>query len=269
MRFPPYVGITGFMRREEVEVLLENTDPELFGGRRQLMVGVLVSSKTMAGLPNRWPGRYPKIEEISGILTDSEYCTNIIHFNTDNPGDLAKDLVQLMEIGGPNCHGVQLNVRWPDPQVLADFKEKFERKRIILQLGRSILNRATWNTTEFQASLERYLSGFTPIIDDILYDPSGGHGRTDWAPDETLNFFRKLKSLVFPHVGLGFAGGLCAEKLPNYRFLFDEFRMILSIDIEGAVRTPKHDPPTSSLNIYKAYAYLIGALSMFYPGVYL
>lgn len=52
----PYIGITGFMSRDEVEEVL-TVFPE--NSTRKLMVGVLASEKTLHGPTNKWPNRYP------------------------------------------------------------------------------------------------------------------------------------------------------------------------------------------------------------------
>jgi hypothetical protein len=271
MKFPPYVGITGFMKRREIETLLENVDPELFGNRRQLMVGVLVSSKTLDGIPNKWTGSYPRIDEIQDIFLDSPYCCNLIHFSTDRPGQLGEDMIKLAQIGGKNCHGIQLNVEWPNVSAIKYFKSLNPQKRVVLQLKKAALEKAAWSLEGFKQNLYPYIEASgddIKPIDDLLYDPSGGKGRFNWAPGEVIHFFEVLKAVIGQETGLGFAGGLCAERLPSYQFLIDEFKNILSIDVQGAIRTPLDQPYTNSMNLYKAYAYLIGALAMFYPGLY-
>ena len=86
----PYVGVTGFMSRTEVSEALAMV-PQ--GSTRRLMVGVLASSKTLAGQHNKWPGRYPKREAIASILTNDARALNLVHYSTDRPETLFTQLV--------------------------------------------------------------------------------------------------------------------------------------------------------------------------------
>ncbi|MBI2450547.1 MAG: hypothetical protein HYV47_03355 [Candidatus Nealsonbacteria bacterium] len=107
----PYVGITGFMRRQEVSAVLEQANLRV----RMLMVGVLVSSKTLSGRQNKWPNRYPKIKEMADIFPEDPNALNLIHYNTDEPETLANQLLELTDRGGHNLRGFQLNIAWPFP----------------------------------------------------------------------------------------------------------------------------------------------------------
>ncbi len=261
----PYVGITGFMKPSEVETLLKLTDWELFErARRVLAVGVLVSSKTLDGKPNSWPldgkpnswpGRYPKVEDIAAIFAaGDEHCHNIIHFNTDFPDRLAEDLERLKEIGGKGIKGVQLNMFWPEVEPLANFKAKYPGARIILQLGKKVLDSVRWDPFRLQVKLVPYQKA--NAITDVLYNPNGGKGLEVETPEE------KFYSYIGNHFGFGFAGGLAADKLKKVYEAAQKWRWI-SVDAEARLRTPEDKPRTNQLDLCKAYAYLVGTLGLF------
>lgn len=81
----PYIGVTGFMTRVEVRAVLETVPA---GSKYRLMVGVLMSSKTLRGEQNKWPGRYPKRETVPKIFVDDPRTFNLVHYATDNPDAL-------------------------------------------------------------------------------------------------------------------------------------------------------------------------------------
>lgn len=96
MKNYPYIGITGFMSSDEVRLILDtfiksrpwvrnSFGQTVFRGKndRILMVGVLASMKTLYGKTNKWPNRYPKIEDIKNIfLCNSKHLLNLIHYGT-------------------------------------------------------------------------------------------------------------------------------------------------------------------------------------------
>jgi len=114
-----YIGITGFMSRQEVQEAQDAIPP---GSDRLLMVGVLVSSKTMRGEGNKHPGRYPAIEKVRGIFTGHPQVLNLVHFNTKEPDFLEEHLRKVAMSSGPFFHGFQLNIAWPAPRMLEGYR---------------------------------------------------------------------------------------------------------------------------------------------------
>ena len=97
-----YIGVTGFMNNSEVkkaiEIVPENTT-------YNLMVGILMSSKTLAGFANKYPSRYPQRENIADIFIDHPKALNLIHYSTDTPEKLLFELYCLTDLGGKNLDG--------------------------------------------------------------------------------------------------------------------------------------------------------------------
>src|SRR3989344_4717799 len=129
----PYIGVTGFMDRNEVETVLSGMPVE---PNRQLMVGVLVSWKTINGTQNKWPHRYPTPPRVREIFSDDPRALNLIHYNTKDPGTLCDQLRFISEqFAGKACHGFQLNVCWPNPRQLERYYATTLTKYIVLQIG--------------------------------------------------------------------------------------------------------------------------------------
>ena len=243
----PYVGVTGFMSRVEVSEALAMV-PQ--GSTRRLMVGVLMSSKTLAGQQNKWPGRYPKKEVLADIFIDDPRALNLIHYNTDHLETLLTQLVEITELAGPHLDGFQLNIAWPPISQLEDYWKAYPEKFLLLQIGSKAMAQAE--------SMERFaklVGAYLPVIDAILIDPSGGKG-------EPLNAIKDAKYLRalrrYPTLGLGIAGGLGPETLHLLGLLIREFPE-LSIDAEGRLRTPK---PEDALDLTAMRGYLANSYNL-------
>lgn len=257
---PVYVGVSGFMSSTEVRAALE-AFPDC---GRQLMVGVLASSKTLCGLPNKYPRRYPQREVIAGIFVDDPRALNLVHVATD--GDRSTidgkfipieiDLWRGFEAGGPLCHGVQLNGATPRlrPEALHAFKAMCPTaKRIVLQVGPRWLD-ARSKADGFLKSLAMYAGTVT----DILLDVSGGNGKAikiETARELVVDARRSLShwGVTADQMAIGIAGGLCAETLPGIRGLLEE-QAPLSIDAEGRLRDDADGG--GNLDLAKVRAYL-------------
>ena len=237
----PYVGVTGFMSCNEVREALTMVPKKSV---RRLMVGILMSSKTLAGQTNKWPGRYPKKEAVAGIFADDERALNLVHYNTDNPETLFAQLTEITELAGPHLDGFQLNIAWPPIAQVQKYRKTNPEKFLLLQIGGKAMAVAG-SAKHFAELVGEYL----PTIDAILIDPSGGKGQ----PLDPIKGTEYLSSLHnYPKLGLGIAGGLGSRSL----YLIDPLvRMFpnLSIDAEGQLRTR---PPEDKLCIYTMKNYL-------------
>jgi len=245
---PPYIGVTGFMSSAEVAVVLRGVP---LTGARKLMVGVLASSKTLAGYRNRHPRRYPVMNAIAGIFPTDPRALNLIHYFTEQPDSLADQLEQLTVIGGPNLHGFQLNVRWPSKSQIQKHLERYPQHRIVLQLGPSVLA-----ASEPELLLRQLVDVSYPAT-DLLIDPSGGVGRP-FDPAVAREYVTTLWGRL--GTGLGLAGGLGPDSLGALAPLATDFPG-LSIDAEGRLRDEQ-----DYLDCARVLAYLTAASTMFGTG---
>jgi len=244
----PYIGITGFMTRQEIEHMLAQFPSD---SDRRLMVGVLASSKTIRGLPVNWAGRYPDVREINQIFVRSLKALNLIHFHHSNThGDsLVNELLLLASIAGPNLNGFQLNVRWPDPLVLREVKLVHPDLKFVLQIGGGAMKAVGHDVVK----LANQVAEYDGLVDYLLLDPSGGTG-TPFNTDLALQYLRVLSLRGFD-IGLGVAGGLGPDNLGCLLSIAREFPQV-SIDAEGRLRSGEDD----HLDLENASTYLVRAL---------
>lgn len=244
----PYIGITGFMTKEEVRTVL-NCVPTYSG--RLLMVGVLASSKTMKGIPNKWPNRYPKRANLGGIFESDLRVLNLVHFNTKEPETLYDQMLEVERLVGSSCHGFQLNIAWPSVEVLTRIAIRRGKTKIVLQIG----NRALEMVSHDPRLLADKVTEYKQVVDYVLLDPSGGYG-VSFDTEKARTYLDALSSKNL-NLGLGVAGGLSPTTLDSIAPLLVDFPS-LSIDAEGRLRD-KND----ILDLSLAREYVLKALSLF------
>ncbi len=248
----PYVGVTGFMSKNEVEEALKVVPRN---SKRRLMVGVLLSDKTLRGERNKWPGRYPKKENISEIFTSYPQVLNLIHYNTDYPDTLSLQLAEITKIADPNFDGFQLNTAWPPIAELWRYRNANPNKFLLLQMGDKALKKIDSYGCLAESYLEDRFTDYSWVIDAVLVDPSGGKGQ----PLNSAKGAKYLRGLrAYPLLGIGIAGGLGPDSLRLIEPLLREFPN-LSIDAEGKLRTPK---PEDALNMEATKSYLERAFEL-------
>lgn len=244
----PYIGITGFMEQWEVGNILKIFTEEF---SRKLMIGVLVSWKTLAGQKNKYPKRYPRIERVAYLFPDSSKVVNLIHYNAKKSENLNTQLFLLTNIGGKNLHGFQLNMVWPEISELKKYLERYGDMRIVLQIN----NRAFEMIGNSPHALAKKVSDYEGFITDILLDLSEGKGKLT-EPEDFRGYLRAIKDKC-PNIGLGIAGGLAPDTVLSVSSLLNEFPD-LNIDAEGRLRDENDD-----LDIWPSTLYITEALRMF------
>lgn len=205
----------------------------------------------MSGRQNKYPERYPPIDYLKNIFFADSRVINLIHYNTDQPDYLLDQLVDLIKFGGPNLHGFQLNVPWPEIQILQKFRKTYPEKKIVLQISSQAMGEADFEPSQIADMIKKYLGANT--IDGVLFDSSGGKGTLGSFP-----YYRKcIDRLIGHEISLGVAGGLREETLWNIRKYFFSF-YTLCLDAEGGLRDRQ-----DWLDIQKASTYVAEAQSMF------
>lgn len=250
-RLGSYIGVTGFMASEEVHAALTLMPTSI---PRRLVVGVLMSDKTLAGKTNKWPGRYPKREAVADIFPDSRRVFNLVHYSTDHPETLDEQLEEIVaNYGGPNLHGFQLNVPWPSFRQVCEFGSRHPELVLVLQIGSKAI--------QYAGSIQGcgdLIGRYGRMIDAILLDTSGGKGRPFdpvWAA-----FYLAHISQQHPNLGLGVAGGLDPDTVHSLVSSLAHLVPDLSIDAEGQLRTPH---PEDALSRYKIHKYIGNACLIF------
>ena len=248
----PYIGITGFTSPTEVAAVLA-TLPD--APERLLMCGVLLSNALLAGASSDAPNRCPPPDGIAGIFSYDPRCVNLIHYRPRAGANLADALARASEVGGPNCHGVQINATrgapWPNPAALVEYCERSQPQRIVLQAGRE----AMASVDADPARLAERCAEYAGIVTDVLVDASEGLG----LPLDAVRSARYLDALVdaAPELGLVVAGGLCADNIEELLSPLLPRWSRVSIDAEGRLRNAE-----DRLDVGAAGAYLGAAMEL-------
>lgn len=242
----PYIGVTGFMTPEEVCLSLKAM-PKM--GARKLMVGVLMSSKTLRGEGNRWPNRYPKREVVPTLFLKDPKALNLIHYNTDNREKLYDDLMQMTELAGPNLDGFQLNIPFPPVEALDKYLTSHRKMTIVLQVGSEMLKLKPKDLRNHIFPEYKWLATH------LLIDASGGFG-TPLDAGLGREYLDELDNLG---MCLGIAGGLGPTSLDLLEDLPDRYPEI-SLDAEGRLRTSF---PEDKLDLSLVKTYLKRASKLF------
>ena len=248
----PYIGITGFTTRDEIAAVLDAV-PAAPG--RLLMCGVLLSNALLSGDPSDAPNRCPPPDAIAGIFSDDPRCLNLIHYRPRPGANLADALARAHQVGGPNCHGVQINATrgapWPDPTALLEYRTRSQPRRIVLQAGREAMASVDGDP----ARLAQRCAEYVGLVTDVLVDASEGLG----LPLDAARSAGYLDALAdaAPDLGLVVAGGLHADNIDALLSpLLPRWRHV-SIDAEGRLRDAD-----DVLDVAAAMAYLGAAMGL-------
>ena len=227
----PYIGITGFSTDGEVAAVLQQLPAS---SDRLLMCGVLLSNALLSGQPSGAPNRCPLPDTIAGIFSDDPRCLNLVHYRPRAGSDLADALTRASDVGGPNCHGVQINATrgepWPDLDALAEYRRRRNPRRIVLQVGREAMAAAGHEPEAIASRCADYVG----LVTDVLVDASEGLGR----PLDAARSVSYLDAIAWdaPELGLVVAGGLCADNAGQLLSPFVPHWTHVSIDAEGRLR---------------------------------
>ncbi len=258
----PYIGITDFdsgERSKEIADFFQETqerlDPDV---ERQLMVGVMMSYKTLHDLPTKWASVWPRKEEVAGIFRFHPKVLNTLHYADYDGMTMLEDLQRVVELGGAYIEALQLDMIWPDPDMVFRLKRIYRtRIDIILQVGGKALD-AKGNDPEIVGDAIAEYVEMDNCISGVLLDKSMGQGRGMDA--EALAPFAAKIDSAFPGLVLGVAGGLGPGTMQLAEPLARSFREV-AIDAQGQLRDSGSslDP----INWDRAKVYLTRALEMF------
>lgn len=246
----PYIGITGFCSRSEIDAVLQAI-PD--GSHRLLMCGVLLSNALLSGESSNAPNRCPAPNAIGGIFSDDPRCLNLVHYRPQPGADVADALTRATEVGGPNCHGVQINATrgapWPAPEALAAYRERSHPRRVVFQAGREAMESVNHHPSE----LARRCAKYSGLVTDVLVDASEGLG-IPLDANRSIDYLEALRS-ESPELGLVVAGGLHAGNIDELLApLLPDWSRV-SIDAEGRLRDDADHLRTSDATAYLQTAF--------------
>lgn len=260
----PYIGVTGLDQSQEARAVLQSftnmglTDDD---SRHQGMIGLLVSERRLLQ-PERNRPRHPSLSTIREILeTTGGKVFNTLHYNTQHPSRLSDQMRRLLgDTGFYNdglCHGVQLNMSWPNVDEVKRTKDSFPDLKVILQLGPHVL------TSNPQMIVEALLP-YIGHIDYALVDPSAGRNIIPHV-NTVAPVYNEIRD-AYPDLNLTFAGGYNARNARTRLWLL--FQMLgtsnFGIDAESGLRSESHQPNIdTSFNVNKARRFIRNSATFF------
>jgi hypothetical protein len=250
-----YIGITDFAEREQIVRMSRHIrDFRAIGLPHVLMVGVMISYKTLKDIPSDWTPIWVPKSEADGLFLDLDNVFNAFHYADYEGVTDVEDLCSVALYGGPNMHALQLDMIWPEPQLVSEFRGRFPHIQVVLQVGAQALAQIGDDPAELVSRLKQY--GAT--IDHVLLDKSMGRGKGMDA-QVLLPFVQAIADSDL-NVGLAVAGGLGPSSLHLVEPLIEKFPDI-SIDAQGQLRPSgdSHDP----IDWTMAAEYLTGAIDMY------
>ena len=227
MNVRPYIGITDFLSHDQVLCMLH--------------VGVMMSYKTLNGVASSGDTAFPPKECIADIFDECSVADDLfycLHYVDHTHSTTASDVARAIGYAGPWVNALQLDMTWPDPDMIAAAVfASLPQPELILQIGRHAMVRADHDPRMVVQRLKRYEG----LVSRVLLDMSMGEGRAMHAGELFTLSLAILE--VYPHLGIGVAGGLG----PNTMYLVAPLaRMIhgLSIDAQSRLRPSgdAHDP---------------------------
>ncbi len=235
----PYIGITDFTSEEEVRSMLEvfnmaRLENDAFGTEnthyRRLMVGVMMSYKTLNGLPTKWSSVFPDKEKIASIFIRKAPLLNTLHYADYDGIDVIENLLKATNLCGKNLNAIQLDMVWPEPDTIKEYRHRNPQLgRLIIQVNKVALEQIS-NNPEL---LIQKLRGYGDSIDYALLDKSMGRGLGMDAA--ALRPFVRELSEHMPELGIAVAGGLGPKTMHLVEGLAKDFPHI-SIDAQGQLR---------------------------------
>ena len=249
----PYIGVTGFTKKEEVLAAL-SVFPKNYD--RALMVGVCATWKSLRYMPikPKWQKQMPTPIQISDLFLGDDRVLNLVHYSTEDgqESSLLSDMTEIHNLAGWHFHGFQLNIAWPSIRTLAEYRSAVGYKyQIVLQVGQKAVEMAGGTPQGVADKLDKYAE----FIDDILLDPSSGQGK-EFDTERAREFLTEIRKRKYG-IGLGVAGGLGPDTLNLVGPLVSEFPN-LNIDAQGKLRNSEND-----LDLEAMKTYLTKAVKMF------
>lgn len=251
----PYIGITGFKTKEEVQKLANvaknlglsnNTD-------RTFMLGVISSKRRLintASEGRRAPSTDSLIELLDVVPKD---LLPMMHYHTPLPDTLVDDIAELF---GPlydsgKCRALQLNNGWVNVRRVAKIKNKFPDLDIVLQVNYQ-------DELEYVDETVSRAKKYKDYISYTLIDSSEGAG-VEYFGSVADRILVGLQSEM-PNVVHGIAGGLSpANVYDKVKSTYESTIAPFNIDAEGRLFVPDK----SRLDMDICEKYLLASVAAF------
>jgi hypothetical protein len=204
--FPNYIGACDYYEAREAEHSLSVFEKLCKIHKvtdRKFMIGTMMSYKTLNGLRTPWSSVWLKNEEVSSGFIDHPFALNTLHY-----ADYEKNMTQWSHLNrainlcGSNLHAIQLDMIWPNPEMIIDIEFEHLKKGVILQINTPALDEIKNDPKLLVAKLKKYRQS----LSCVLLDKSMGNGK-EIDVQKLLPFLRAIQAEL-PHIKLAVAGGL-------------------------------------------------------------
>ena len=228
-----YIGICDFPSGEQAKKTanffqsLISVSPKTMN--MKLMVGLMMSYKTMKDLPSKWTDVWLKKEEVAEVFIDHPSVFNTLHYADYESKTMSYDLVEAVGYCGKNLHAIQLDMIWPSQITIRKFSFEKSNIKIVLQINAKALALAKDDPMEVVRRLKEY----DGMVDYALLDKS--HGKGIGMDANVLLPFACAISEHLPQMGLVAAGGLGPKTMYLIEPLVREFPNV-SMDMQGQMR---------------------------------
>ncbi len=258
----PYVGVAGFMFDHEIMEAISLTPTNTTS---PFAIGILASAKTIRGIQNKYPNRYPKVETIPALAKEAHASAtmnarnvvSVLHYSLDNIDDVSSQFGLVNElVTAGNFNALQVNAPPHllfDPSLLACIdhvaadREVF---RVIVQF-RPPRGMDPWVDV---GALASFIASRSSHVTDILLDASGGRGN----PFNAAMMHAAIASIRLACLASGkelhrfsinVAGGLTQSTLRELVPLFSVHGQ-LGFDVESGVRDAEDHMSVAALRAY-------------------
>ncbi|HBI16956.1 MAG TPA: hypothetical protein DDY52_02250 [Candidatus Moranbacteria bacterium] len=257
----PYIGITDFETIKQVNGMLnvfEKAQKELLNSiKYKLMIGLMISYKTLNGMPSKWSSIWVPKENIKDLFIDHPLAYDALHYADYDGKTETKHLVSAVGYGGKNIHALQLDMIWPSSEMLSELKREYPKIDIVLQVSTPALAQVGDDPVRLIKRLEKYEG----LVDFVLLDKSMGRGKGM----DAFGLMPFVEAIINSTLSLNitFAGGLGPDTLHLGQPLVNKYSG-LSIDAQAQLTLTGNamDP----IDWTRAAKYLYKALKMFSMG---
>jgi hypothetical protein len=252
----PYIGIYDFRSRgQTLETASFFQELCLFNRleNRKLMVGVMMSFKTLNDWPTKWAEVWPKKEAVKNIFIDHPLVFNTLRYQDYGTNiNLWYMIEAASTYGGEYLHAVQFDMIWPSPVLVARFHKRLPKIEVVLEVNSEALDRVMNQPDQLVNKLRTYRNSLNCVL---LNKNQKGLGMNA----ETLLPFVRAISEHLPNLGLAVEGGLGLNTLHLVEPLVKEFPNI-SFNAKEKIRPSGNamDPVDQDM----AYDYLDKSVQM-------
>ena len=238
----PYIGITDFTNTAETREVLS---AKPMNTPRKLHVGVMTSYKFLHGQNTKWRDIWLKPYENRLLFQEHPRTYNVIHYADydPNPPTTYADLVLAVASGGNQIQAIQLDMVWPDINILQRFSEVLPYVDIILQVSSVAINKDPhWATT---------LKKYEHLVSYVLIDAGMGKG-IDLEVTQVFEQIERVLETVKYDSRIAVAGGLGPYTYQKLQPLFEQYPN-LSCDAQSKLRLSGNAMDPLDIEMCKQY----------------